>query len=93
MLALYKRKSPGSESLEDMFNIDCILSKKYDSPLKSVKVSSDSRYLVAYCEYRCTEEEQQQQEEHVEFLVLFDIENKNKTKLISDIELNLDDNL
>ena len=52
LLALYKRKPPGSESLEDMFNIDCILSHHYDSPLKSVKVSSDSRYLIAYCESR-----------------------------------------
>ena len=92
VLALYKRNNPGSETLEDLFNVECIFSRQFDSPLKSVKVSTDSRFMVADCEHRSNDENQNEDDEYLEFLVLYDLNNLVQPRWIGNVELNLDDN-
>ena len=41
---------------EEVISFDCIFSRQFDSPLKSIKVSADCRFMVAYCEHRGSDE-------------------------------------
>jgi len=53
VLEVYNRKRADMQTVEDLFNnMDGIFSRQVDSPLKCVKITSDSNYIVAYCEHR-----------------------------------------
>ena len=53
VLEVYNRKKDDIQTVEDLFNnMEGIFSRQVDSPLKCVKITSDSSYIVAYCEHR-----------------------------------------
>ena len=87
------------QTVEDLFNnMDGIFSRQVDSPLKCVKITSDSNYIVAYCEHREYEGgnhvcENENFDQHIEYLILYDMTNKLKPRCVGNIDFNLDDNL
>ena len=81
----------GSEKKEGEVFSNKLFEKQYDSPVKSVKITNDSRFVVVFCEDR-GESIVQNEEEHIEFLDVFDFSVPKHPEEIGRIPLNLDDN-